>query len=160
MVPTERQLGEALNQLVSLRLSIPIYLRSYSLAGFVALANVLGRDTVSKALQKRDVIDNAVMLDVGGLLLYYYPKSLQCNETVVLDADGQWRLPFCVAHTLEELQRGVSTEGEDLSHFTIAPLSAELDVASTYARSTETWWKAMGKKSFDAERAAVERILG
>lgn len=159
MLPSQAQLGAALDQLAGLRLGIPVYLRSYSLQGFVALCEVIGKETVRKALLEAEVIDNGIVLKVEGITLYFYPKSLQCNETVVVDADRWWRLPFSVAHTLDELQRGQSTEGDDLSHFSIAPVSEKLDVAETYARSTEMWWQAVGRKSFNEERVAVERLL-
>lgn len=161
MLPSQTQLGAALNQLAGLRLGeTKIFLRSYSLQGFIALCEVIGKETVRKALLEAEVIDNALVLKVEGITLYFYPKSLQCNETLVIDADGWWRLPFSVAHTLDELQSGQSTEGDDLSHFSIAPVSEKLDVAEVYARSTETWWQAVGRKSFNEERVAVERLLG
>lgn len=161
MAPTEAQMAKALNQLAGLQLeNTEIYLRSYSLAGFVALSKAIGIETVRKALPKALVAYNGIELDVGFTKLQFYPKSLQCNETVVVDADAWWRLPFSVAHTLGQLKAGVSAEGEDLTHFSIAPLSAELDVAEVYARSVETWWKAVGLKSFNEERDAVGRLLG
>ena len=160
MAPSSAQMAEALNQLAGLSLgNTKIFLRSYSLQGFVALAQAIGMDTVREALRKAEVIDNGIVLDVGFCKLYFYPKSLQCNETLVVDADGWWRLPFSVAHRLDELQHGQSTEGDDLSHFSIAPVSEKLDVAETYARSTEMWWQAIGETSFNEERVAVERLL-
>lgn len=160
MLPSQSQLGVALNQLASLRLGIPVYLRSYSLQGFIDICEVVGKETMRTALREVEVIDNGIVLNVEGITLYFYPKSLQCNETLVVDADGWWRLPFSVAHTLDELQSGHSIQGDDLSHFSIAPVSEKLDVAEVYARSTETWWKAVGRKSFNEERVAVERLLG
>lgn len=159
MQPTRSQLSAALDQLAGLSLGIPVYLRSYSLQGFVALCEVIGEDAVRKALQEAEVIDNGIVLKIEGITFYFYPKSLQCNETLVVDADMWWRLPFCVMHTLDELQRRQSTEGDDLSHFSIAPVSEKLDVAEVYAHSTATWWKAVGQKSFNEERVAVERLL-
>jgi hypothetical protein len=161
MAPSSAQMAEALNQLAGLRLgNTKIYLRSYSLSGFMALCEVIGGETVRQALQKAEVVDNGIVLDVGGFTLYFYPKSLQCNETLVVDADAVWRLPFSVAHRLDELQRGVSAEGDDLAHFSICPVSEKLDVAETYARSVETWWQAVGSTSFNEERVAVGRLLG
>jgi hypothetical protein len=160
MAPSKAQMSEALNQLGGLRLGIPVYLRSYSLTGFIAICDAIGTETVRKALAEAEVIDNGIVLKVEGITFYFYPKSLQCNETVVVDADAQWRLPFSVAHTLGQLEAGVSAEGEDLTHFSITPVSEKLDVAEIYARSTETWWRAVGQKSFNEERVAVERLLG
>lgn len=164
MLPSQSQLGAALDQLAGLRLGIPVYLRSYSLQGFVAICEVIGKETARKALRKAQVMDmassNGIVLNVEGITLYFYPKSLQCNETLVIDADGWWKLPFSVAHTLDELQSRQSTEGDDLSHFSIARVSEKLDVAEVYAHSTETWWEAVGRKSFNEERVAVERLLG
>ena len=160
MAPTSAQMSEALNQLAGLRLGIPVYLRSYSLQGFIAICEAIGMETVRRALPKAQVVDNGIVLEVGGFTLYFYPKSLQCNETLVVDADAWWRLPFSVAHTLEELQSGQSTVGDDLSHFSIAPVSEKLDVAKVYAHSAETWWQAVGRSSFNEERVAVERLLG
>lgn len=163
MAPSSAQMSEALNQLAGLRLGkTEIFLRTYSLQGFVALCEAIGMETVRKALLKVQATEDgsAIVLDVGFTKLYFYPKSLQCNETLVVDADGQWRLPFSVAHRLDELQHGQSADGENLSHFSIAPVSEKLDVAKVYARSAETWWQAVGKSSFNEERVAVERLLG
>lgn len=161
MAPSEAQMSKGLNQLAGLSLgNTEIFLRSYSLQGFVALAQAIGMETVRKALRKAEVIPNGIVLDVGFCKLYFYPKSLQCNETLVVDADGWWRLPFSVAHRLDELQHGQNTAGDDLSHFSIAPVSEKLDVAETYARSTEMWWRAIGSTSFNEERVAVEQLLG
>ena len=160
MLPSRSQVGVALNQLSGLQLGIPVFLRTYSLQGFIDICEVFGRETMRKALLEAEVVYNGIVLNVEGITLYFYPKSLQCNETLVIDADGQWRLPFSIMYTLDELQCGQSTAGEDLSHFTIAPVSGKLDVTEVYAHSTETWWKAIGQKSFNEERIAVERFLG
>lgn len=84
MLPSQSQLGAALNQLAGLRLGIPVYLRSYSPQGFIALCEVIGKETVRKALLEAEVIDNGIVLKVEGITLYFYPKSLQCNETLVV----------------------------------------------------------------------------
>ncbi len=135
-----------------------MFLRTYSLGDFVWLLEILGKKTARKALMGAQVTYNAIVLDIG-VPLYFYPKSLQVNETVAVDADGWWRLPFCIHHTLEELQAGVDRAGRDISHFNVAPVSEELDLNSRYVEATKTWWNAIGRKCLNAERAAVQRFL-
>lgn len=155
----KRELAKALEQLLGSRWDKPVFLRTYSLEDFVCLLEILGKQTAEKLLNKALVSYNAIVLDVEGIPFYFYPKSLQVNETVVVDADGQWRLPFCIHYTLDELQAGTDRGGSDISHFTIAPVSQGLDIRSRYAEATEMWWKAIGSECFSAERAAVRRFL-
>ncbi|HEY0011161.1 MAG TPA: radical SAM protein [Candidatus Paceibacterota bacterium] len=155
----ERELTKALEQLLGSTWERPVFLRTYSLADFVVLLQILGKETARKALSNAMVEYNAIVLDVG-IPLYFYPKSLQVNETLVVDADGWWRVPFCIQHSLEDLQRGTDAKGNDLSHFSIARVSEELDVPTVFAETAEKWWRAIGKESFSAELATVQRFLG
>lgn len=158
MRASKRALATALEQLLMVRKEKPVFLRTYSLPDFVWLLEILGKETARKALEKALVTYNAIVLDIG-VLLYFYPKSLQVNETLAVDADGWWRLPFCIHYTLDELQAGVDREGHDISHFNIAPVSEELDVSSRYVEATKTWWNAIGKDCLSAERAAVQNFF-
>lgn len=157
MRASKRDLAKALEQLLGgRRWEKPVFLRTYSLEDFVWLLEILGGEVARKALENAMVTYNAIVLDIG-LPLYFYPKSLQVNETLVVDADGWWRLPFCIHYTLDELRAGVDAAGRDISHFSIAPVSGELDVNFRFAQATEMWWKAIGRDCLNAERGAVQR---
>lgn len=158
MRASKRALDSALEQLLAVRKEKPVFLRTYSLPDFVWLLEILGKETARKALKKALVTYNAIVLDIG-VPLYFYPKSLQVNETLAVDADGWWRLPFCIHHTLDDLHAGVDREGNDISHFNVTPVSQELDVSSRYAEAAKTWWKVLGRDCLNAERAAVQRFL-
>ena len=155
----KRELANALEQLLGTSWDTPVFLRTYSLEDFVCLLEIFGQEVARKALAEAVVIYNAIVLDLGGIPLYFYPKSLQVNETLVIDADGWWRLPFCIHYTLDELRAGVDQDGRDISHFSIAPVSQELDIASRFAEATNVWWQAIGSDCLNAERAAVQRFL-
>lgn len=150
----KRTLASALEQLLGTRWEKPVFMRTYSLEDFVWILEILGEETARKALENAMVSYNAIVLDIG-LPFYFYPKSLQVNETVVVDADGWWRLPFCIHYTLHELQAGVDRAGRDISHFSIAPVSEELDLSFRYAEATGMWWNAIGRECLLAERAAL-----
>lgn len=158
MRASKRALAAALEQLLAVRKEKPVFLRTYSLPDFVWLLEILGKEAARKALKKALVTYNAIVLDIG-VPLYFYPKSLQVNETLAVDADGWWRLPFCIHYTFDELQAGVDREGHDISHFNIAPVSEELDISSRHAQVTKTWWNAIGKDCLNAERAAMQRFF-
>ncbi len=158
MRASKRALDSALEQLLSVRKEKPVFLRTYSTPDFVWLLEILGKETARKALMKARVTYNAIVLDIG-VPLYFYPKSLQVNETLAVDADSWWRLPFCIHHRLDELQAGVDQMGQDISHFNVAPVSQELDVSSRYVEAAKTWWKAIGRDCLNAERATVQRFL-
>jgi hypothetical protein len=156
---SKRELAAALEQFFGTRWDKPVFLRSYSLEDFVWLMEIIGKETARKALVDAEVTYNAIVLNIGGIPLYFYPKSLWANETLVVDADGWWRLPYSVAYTLDELQAGVDKTGEDISHFSIAPMSKELDLNSRYPEAADKWWEVIGRDCLSAERAAVQRFL-
>ena len=133
-------------------------LRTYSLDDFVWLLEILGKETARKALAAAQVVDNAIVLDIG-LPLYFYPKSLAPNETVVIDADGWWRFAYCIQYALDELNAGVDVRGRDISHFTIAHVSEVSDLRTRFAHAAQVWWRAMGQQCLAAERLALQQFL-
>jgi len=154
----EREFATALEQLLPARLAKPTYLRSYSLSDFVSLLRILGKETARKALSSAMVIYNAIVLDIG-LPFFFYPKSLQVNETLFVDADGMWRLPFSIQHSLAELQGGTGRDGTDLSHFSVAPMALGMDIPSFHKLAAREWWRAIGEESLSQERSALETFL-
>jgi len=152
------ELAVALEQLFSGRFASPVFLRCYSLDDFVALLGIIGKDTARKALKNAMVMYNAIVLDVG-MPLYFYPMSMWANETLVIDADLWWRMPYSVAYTLTELQAGVDAKGNNLSHFNIAPIESRMDVPLLYQIAADKWWSAIGTKCLPRERLALEAFL-
>jgi hypothetical protein len=155
----KRELAIALEQLFGRQWEKPVYLRTYSLADAVDLLELFGPETARRALLESTVAYNAIVLDIEGIPFFIYPKSLQINETLVVDADNWWRLPFCIAHTLLELQAGRSAAGEDLSHFSIEPVSEELDITTRFSVAATDWWRAVGKGCFESECEALRKFL-
>lgn len=153
----KRSLESALHQLLGVRWGKPVKLRTYSLEDFVWLLEILGRETARKALAAAQVVDNAIVLDIG-LPLYFYPKSLAPNETIVVDADAWWRFAYCIQYTLEELKAGQDARGRDISHFTIMHMSDVSDLRTQFARATNTWWRAMGQQCLAAEQSALQHF--
>lgn len=150
----EHELASALEQMLALRTDKPVYLRSYSLQDFVSLLALIGKDTAHKALAKARVTYNAIVLDIG-IPLYFYPKSLQVNETIVIDADGEWRLPFCIHYSLAELQAGRDTRDNDISHFNVGTVSPSMDVSTMYPAAVSQWWASIGETCLLQERGAL-----
>lgn len=152
------ELAQALEQLLAGHFAKPVILRSYSLDDFVTLLTILGKETARQALQSALVIYNAIVLDIG-VPLYFYPKSLWANETLVIDADGWWRLPYCVAYPLALLQAGVDAQGNDLSHFSIAPTGLGMNIPLLYRAAAGNWWATIGQECLSQERIALEAFL-
>jgi hypothetical protein len=157
MHANKRELGVALEQLFGRRWEKRVALRTYSLVDFVDILDILGVDTARKALKESTVTDNAAVLDVG-IPLYFYPKSILVNETLVADADMWLRHPYSIAHTLPELQAGRSARGEDLRHLSIAPIDGQLDISKIFPETADNWWKGIGKKCFEDELLALRRF--
>ncbi len=154
---SKRELGVALEQLFGRRWGKSVVLRTYSLADFVDMLDILGPKTARRALKESTVMDNAVILDVG-IPLYFYPKSILVNETLVVDADMWLRHPYSIARTLPELQVGRSAQGEDLSHLSIAPIDGQLDIPQIFPETADKWWKGIGEKCFEEELQALRRF--
>lgn len=152
-------LERALTQLLGQKWDKPVYLRTYSLQDFVDLLTILGPKTAREALENAMVIYNAIVLDIGGIPLYFYPKSLQVNETLVVDADQWWRLPFCIHHTLPELQAGVDINGNNISHYNVERVSETTNVAARFGLATDMWWGAIGEQCFAEEQAKLQPIF-
>ncbi|MEJ0053796.1 MAG: hypothetical protein WDN10_03695 [bacterium] len=154
----DRELALALEQLLGGNFAKPVFLRTYSLDDFVALLGILGKETANRVLRNALVTYNAIVLDIG-IPLYFYPKSLQVNETLVIDADGWWRLPFCIHHSLAELRAGEDEMGKDISHFNVVPVLPCVDVPTLHAKAASRWWVSIGRDCLSLERQALEAFL-
>lgn len=156
---SKEDLAVAIEQIFGNRWDKPVYLRSYSLKDFVRILEIIGIETVHKALQEAEVTCNAIVLSIHGVSLYFFPKSLWSNETLVIDADGWWRLPYSVAYTLDELVAGTDTAGNDISHFSIAEVTETLDFGCRFPETVDTWWRVIGNDCLSAEWKTLQRFL-
>lgn len=158
MRASERELAVALEQLRGNPFAKPVFLRSYSLDDFTRILRILGKETARKILANAKVTYNAIVLDIG-VPLYFYPKSLWANEACVIDADGWWRMPYCVRYRLAELQAGIDLQGNDLSHFNVAQATPGMDVSQLHSYAAVKWWAAIGQKSLHQERSALQEFF-
>lgn len=155
----EKQLGVFLNQMFKVRNDHNhLFMRIYNLADFLAVANLLGKSAFSKSLQKVEVTQNAIVLDIGFPLLFF-PKSLAPGETLVIDADGWWRLPYCVKYTLAELNKGQDFLGQDISVYNVLKPTSETSVSDVYKKAVHRWRGFAGEESLVEERLALQKFL-
>ncbi len=135
-----------------------MFLRVYNLDDMHSLVSIFGKDTFAKLLKNAKVTQNALVLDVG-FPLFFYPTSLVPCETLVIDVDGWWRLPYSIKYTLEELKEGRSIDGEDISVYSITEIDQKTNAAKTHRKAAAQWQKYRGEQSLLAERALFQNLF-
>ncbi len=156
---SEKQLEGALNDMVDFSKSPKkIFLRIYNLEDMRSLISIFGKGAFSKILKDAKVTQNALVLDIG-LPLFFYPASLAPSETLVIDTDNWWRLPYCIKYTLSELQSGRDMRGQDISVYNITEITQQTDVVQLYRQAVAQWQKHCGERQLIEERALLQNLF-
>ena len=156
---SEKQLEKVLIQMMEVsKLQKNIFLRIYNLEDMQLLISVFGNDAFSELLKNAKVTQNALVLDVG-FPLFFYPMSLAPNETLVIDTDNWWRLPYCIKYKLDELKRGRSLSGQDITAYNITKISKQTDVAKMHSVAMNQWKKYCGEKLLVKERELFQNLF-
>jgi MoaA/NifB/PqqE/SkfB family radical SAM enzyme len=160
MKASEKQIEIALHQITEVAKSHKnIFLRIYNLDDMRSLISVFGKNTFSKLLKGAKVTQNAVVFNVGGFSLFFYPTSIAPGETLVIDADGWWRLPYCIKYTLDELGKGYDSNRHDISVYNVTKITKRTDVAKTYKQAVFCWQKYCGEKQLLKERGLFKTLF-
>jgi len=156
---SKKQLEEALFQMMDFRkLQKKMFLRIYNLEDMQSLISIFGNGAFSKMLKDAKVTQNALVLDIG-FPLFFYPVSLAPSETLVIDADNWWRLPYCIKYTLKELGKGRDMGGQDISTYNITEITQKTDVVQTYRQAVAQWQKYCGEQQLVEERALLQNLF-
>lgn len=155
---TGGEFKEAWRQIVLANEVRPLFFRIYVAEDVLKLARAVGRKKFLSALDHAEASTCALSLVIDGVPVWYYPQSLAPNETFVLDADAYYRVPYSIAYTLEELRRGFSRFGEDLSDYTIAKVDTDSDFVELYHKDVRTWKRNLGRIALEKEKAVFRAI--
>lgn len=154
-----KQLETALSQMLEVSKSRKkMFLRVYNLEDIRLLISIFGKETFSKLMENAKVTQNALVLDIG-FPLFFYPVSLAPGETIVIDVDNWWRLPYCIKYTLDELSKGRDVYGQDISVYNITEITKQTNVADVYKQAVSRWREYRGEKQLATERALFQKLF-
>ena len=148
---SEEEFAVAWQQVVAASKERRLFFRIYVNDELPKLVKAVGRDKFVQALEEAEIMDVALILRLDGILVFYYPTSVVVGEEVILDADSTHRVPYSMAHTLEELQSGKSRFGEDLREHTIGEINEQTDLRETVRKAALQWAAKFGRKALARE---------
>jgi MoaA/NifB/PqqE/SkfB family radical SAM enzyme len=153
------QLEIALHQITNIsKTHKNTFLRIYNLEDMLSLISIFGERSFSTLLKKAKVTQNALVLDIG-FPLFFYPSSIAPSETLVIDADGWWRLPYCIKYTLKELAEGRDSSGQNISVYNVTKITEQTDVAETYKRVVSSWRMYYGERQLSEEQKLFKNLI-
>lgn len=124
----------------------------------VAKLNALDSGAFNQTIRNpKGVSQGRVLYTFNGVTLSYFPKSLSINETIVLDIDSWYRLPYSIQYTIEELRLGFDVKGNNIAPYSIADLHSHTDIDQQYKKAVRIWWKTFGKQSLENEKRLFYR---
>lgn len=155
----KKHLEIALSQMLEVNKSKQkMFLRIYNLDDMQLFVSIFGKETFSKLMKNAKVTQNALVLNIG-FPLFFYPVSLAPGETLVIDTNNWWRLPYCIKYTLDELGKSRDIHGQDISVFNIAEITQQTNVAHIYKQAVFSWQKYYGEGQLVAERALLQPLF-
>ena len=142
-----------------------IFVRVYQHADLEKIARAVGVEKFMKAFENKEVVSvdqGSVSFEIDGVRITYVPLSICPSETFVIDADGQYRMAYCLKYTLEELNSGISKEGKDTKPYTVAKLMPNSSFKDLFHLGAEQWVKVFGEdylqKEFEMFRSLREIV--
>lgn len=125
------------------------------------LASVVGNEKFLNSITNAEEVD----CDIGRITFYldgvpvtFSPLSTWPQETFNIDADGAYRPAFCQKYKIEELQKGVATNGVDTKNYTFQQLDASISYIDAYKQGVDSWWENFGKQFLVNEIETIKRI--
>ncbi len=122
------------------------------------LAKAVGEKKFLQSVKNSQINLHNIMFELNEVKIYYSPLSTWPKEEMVLDSDARIRLALSSCYTLEELNKGKSKTGKDISKFTVTKVSTKMAYKKTYHQTVEQWWEVLGKKFLEEEREVFDRI--
>lgn len=124
-----------------------VFVRVYQQSDLEKIARAVGIDKFLKAffdLKSVRVDQGSVSFEIDGVRINYVPLSICPSETFVIDADGSYRMAYCLKYTLEELNSGLSKTGLNIQNYTVSKLTFESNFHELYKKGVYQWMDAYG----------------
>jgi MoaA/NifB/PqqE/SkfB family radical SAM enzyme len=152
-----KQFCVAWKQIRKLKQEYPekVFVRAYRHEDLVKLSLIDPKAFANAIRQPIGVSQGRIVFKIHGVEVSYLPKSLSINETIVVDTDGWYRLPYSIALTLHELVSGKDRFGNNVKRYSIAELTKNSDIYSIYRIAVDAWWQNFGKQSLYEEKMAL-----
>jgi len=138
-----------------------VFIRFYQHQDIEKLAMVVGNKRLYQSLTDTDKIrvnTGNISFVIDGVKILYLPLSIGTSETFIIDADGKYRLAYCLKYTLEELNSGKSKNNLDTKKYTVMQLTEKTSQARAYERGVKKWIKNFGNESFNEEYNVFRKI--
>ena len=132
-----------------------VFVRMYRYEDLIKLSAIDPKAFVEATNNPIGVSQGRIVFKIHGVTVSYLPKSLSVNETIVVDTDNWYRLPYSIALTLHELVSGKDRFGNDVKKYSLQELTKTSDINSVYKTAVDMWWKNLGKQSLYEERKAI-----
>lgn len=136
---TALQFEESWKQLRRIRKHRPVTLKFYWTDDLPKLIHAVGQSTFESAFSRAAADASSVRFEIDGIEIRYFPHSIAPRETFVVDADGQYRLPYANAYSLRELQTGISRFSEDLTALTVDLIEPKHTLSDLYQKCAKRW---------------------
>lgn len=138
-----------------------IFVRVYQHADLEKIARAVGVQKFIAAFQNSErvsVDQGSISFEIDDVRVTYVPLSICPSETFVIDADGVYRMAYCLKYTLEELNAGISKEGKDTTPYTVARLTNSSDFHELFHIGVERWVRAFGHDYLAREHELFSRL--
>lgn len=131
-----------------------VFVRVYQHADLEKIARAVGPKKFMVAFEKSEnvwVDQGSVSFEIDGVRITYVPLSICPSETFVIDADGTYRMAYCLKYTLEELNNGLSKEGKDTRPYTVARLTEDSNFYDLFHTGVDRWMSTFGRDYLEQE---------
>lgn len=136
-----------------------VFIRAYQYEDLVKIALINPAEFTYSLQSPVGVSQGRIMFEFQGVRISYMPKSLSINETIVIDIDNWYRLPYSISYTISELIAGVDKYGRDISAYSMQKLTKDSNFIDIYPLAVDAWWKTFGHQSLSREKKAFSRFL-
>lgn len=138
-----------------------IFVRFYQHQDMEKLAKAVGEKKFYKSffdLRKIKVGVGSVSFTLDGVKILYFPLSIGPSETFIIDADGKYRLAYCLKYTLDELNSNKSKKGQNIKKYTVAQLTQKSSHKKMYKKGVRQWVAEFGGRYFARELKVFREI--
>lgn len=138
-----------------------VFVRAYQHADLEKIALAVGPQKFIKAFENKEKVSvdqGSISFEIDGVRITYVPLSICPSETFVIDADGKYRMAYCLKYTLEELNLGISKEGKDTKPYTVATLEKDSNFHALFHKGVRQWMQTFGCDYLKKEHEMFDRL--
>lgn len=132
-----------------------VFVRMYRHEDLVKVAKINPTAFAEAFSKPVGVSQGRIIIQFEGVTFSYLPKSLSINETIVVDSDDWYRLPYSIAYTIHELSNGIDRFGNDILNFSVEHLCSNSDFETIYHCAVSKWWNSFGLPSIQKEKQSI-----